>query len=691
MSVELVLERARLTNIAEEFTETELDKMADDLLMGLASDEDSRAEWKDKTEDYLKLALQVVESKSSPWPGASNIKFPMLSIAAMQFNARMYPTLVSGFDIVKGIPVGFDPSGDKAQKATRVGKHMSYQLLHEMDEWEDDMDKGLFILPMVGTFFKKTYYDAIEERNRSELVMPQDLVVNFYSKSLKEAPRVTHLMSMSSNEILENMVQGAFIDVGLFDEDDASGDETESYLTMDSNPGVSPSYGMHEQHVDEVQGLSEPSMVDNAVPHEIAEMHCWMDLDKDGYSEPYIVTLHLEKKKVLRIAPRYKTSGVLVDKETYDEEVLLKIIPDEYFTNYVFIPDPQSGVYGIGFGTLLGPINEAVNTLINQLVDAGTLSNLQSGFISPGIKVKGGIFRFKPGEWKLAQIVGDNINNKIMPLPVREPSNVLFMLLGTMTSEAEKLAGTMDIMTGEMPGQNTKATVALQAVEQGSKVFKAVSKRLYRSFTKELKKIYSLNGTYLDDTTYFNVLDTGQDEPTPIAADDYDPDLIDVMPQADPTISSQAQQISKIQAMEIGLQMGTINPQEFTKRLAVATEQSDIRTLMTMPPPAPDMAFELEKVVKQAEIELETRRVAIEEMKAQASAMKDQGIYLSALSEISTKLAAGNLAAAAQAVEEQQNRFSNIVEVATLQQTEKVRQEEKAEQSKEAPKTKPTT
>jgi len=135
MSVELVLERARLTNIAEEFTEMELDKMADDLLMGLASDEDSRAEWKEKTEDYLKLALQVVESKSSPWPGASNIKFPMLSIAAMQFNARMYPTLVSGFDIVKGIPVGFDPSGDKAQKATRVGKHMSYQLLHEMDEW----------------------------------------------------------------------------------------------------------------------------------------------------------------------------------------------------------------------------------------------------------------------------------------------------------------------------------------------------------------------------------------------------------------------------------------------------------------------------------------------------------------------------------------------------------------------------
>ena len=683
MSIDLILERARAVNIAEDFTEKELDKMADDLIMGLDSDKASRAEWEEKSEDYLKLALQVLEYKGTPWPDASNIKFPMLSIAAMQFNARMYPTLVSGFDIVKGIPVGFDPTGEKSHTAVRVGKHMSYQILHEMEEWEDDMDKGLFVLPIMGTFFKKTYYDVIEERNRSELVMPQDLVVNFYSKSLKDAPRISHLMTMSSNEIYENMVQGLFLDVGLFDEEETDSTEegTKSYTTSDSDAEVSPSLGIYGQHVDEVQGLSEPSMVDSAIPHELVEMHCLMDLDDDGYAEPYIVTLHIEQKKVLRIAPRYQTTGVLFDEAEEGGDVLLKIIADEYFTNYVFIPDPQSGVYGIGFGTLLGPINEAVNTLINQLVDAGTLSNLQSGFISPGIKVKGGVFKFKPGEWKLAQIVGDNINNKILPLPVREPSNVLFMLLGLLTSEAEKLAGTMDIMTGELPGQNTKATVALQAVEQGSKVFKAVSKRLYRAFTKELKKLYILNGTYLDDTTYFNILDTAQDQPLPIAANDYDVETVDIMPSADPTVSSQTQQINKIQAMQVGLEMGTINPQEFTRRLAVATEQPDIPTLMQMPPPQPDQEFEFEKAVKQAELTLEARRVAMEEFKAQAAALKDQGAYLESLAEISEKIQSGNIAEAKSVVEEQQAKFSNVIDMANLDDSE----DEKKEETKATP------
>jgi len=669
-------------NLAEDMHEDKLRKLAADLLTGLESDLDSRSEWESKTEDYLKLAMQVVEHKSTPWPNASNIKFPILSIAAMQFNARMYPALVPGLDIVKGLPVGEDPHGSKAMQSIRVGKHMSFQLLHQMEDWEEDMDKGLFILPMVGTFFKKTYYDSIEEINRSDLILPQDLVVNFYSKSLKSAPRISHLMAMSTNEIYEQMAQGYYADIGLFDEPIKP---DEGMLDRGSNPQMSPMNGSIEAHIDEVQGFTEPSMVDNTMPHDVVEMHCWLDLDEDYYEEPYIVTIHRETQKILRITARYQSEGVLVTETEEGEQELLKIIPDEYFTSFRFMHDPQSGVYGIGFGTLLGPINHAVNTLINQLVDSGTLSNLQSGFISPGVKVKGGIFRFKPGEWKLAQIVGDNINNKIMPLPVREPSNVLFLLLGTLTKEAEKMASTMDIMTGEMPGQNTKATVALQAVEQGSKVFKAVSKRLYRAFDKELKKLYKLNSIYLDDNTYFNVLDTAQSKPAPIASDDYDLKTVDIMPSSDPTISSQQQMIAKVQAMEIGLQLGTVNPTEFTKRMAEATEQPDIDKLMDVPPPPPNPEFELEKAVKMAELELEERRVQIEELKAQASAQKDQGAYLESLAEIGEKVRDGNLAEAQHKIDEQQAKFDNLISIDERKQANKESTEAaKAKSTKEA-------
>ncbi len=647
-------------NLAEGMDDERLTSIASDLVTGFDSDEMSRSDWLRKSEDYLKLALQIKEQKNTPWPNSANVKFPLLSISSIHFNARMYPALVNGFDIVRGMTVGRDEDGQKADQARRVSKHMSYQLLHEMEDWEDDMDAGLFILPMIGTFFKKVYYDPIDEINKSELVMPQDLSINFYSKSMKKAPRVTHILTQSTNEIREAMNQGLYHDIGLFDEPI----EEDDSLTAPTGVSVTPELGvMGNTHIDDVQGITQPSEVDNTVPHEILEMHCWLDLDHDYYEEPYIVTIHRETKKILRIIARYTAEDVVSD----EADELLKIKATEYFVNYKFIPDPQSGVYGVGFGTLLGPINETVNTLINQLLDSGTLSNMQSGWIAPGVKVRGGVFKFKPGEWKLAQFVGDNIKNKIMPLPVREPSNTLFALLGMLTTEAQKLSSVMDIMTGEMPGQNTKATVVLQAVEQGSKVFNAIAKRLYRMFSKELKMLFRLNSIHLTDEVYFNVLDKKKSEVIKTAAEDYDLESLNIMPSADPSVSSQSQRIAKVQALEPLVGQGLVNPKVYAKRFVDAVEIEDADELLEMPEPQPNEEFELEKAMAIQEAKNEAAKTDILRQAAVSKAAKEQVESMKILAEIQGMLENNELAQAQQIIDARQQQFSNQKDVAQMQ------------------------
>jgi len=670
--IQNLLTQVSVLNLADDMEDERLDKISQGLMKGFEADEVSRAEWLSRSKDYIKLALQVKETKNVPWPNSANVKFPLLSVASMHFNARMYPALVSGQDIVKTRVVGFDQEGRKAQSALRVSKHMSYQLLDQMKGWDDDMDVALFTLPMVGTFFKKIYYDPIDEVNVSELVMPQNLVVNFYSKSLDEAERVTHIMTQSSNELLENEALGIYRDIGLFEEE-VNEDENLDPTKPQTISSVTPEHGvMGKEHIDELQGLTKPSQVDNTVPHEILEMHCWMDLDDDHYEEPYIVTIHKETGKILRIVARYKAAGVVsLDDKNED---LVKIVPSEYFVSFKFLPDPQSGVYGLGFGTLLGPLNEAVNTLINQLLDAGTLSNLQSGWVSPGIKVRGGIFKFKPGEWKIAQFTGDDINKKIMPLPVREPSNVLLLLLGTLTDEAAKLSSVMDIMTGELPGQNTKATVVLQAVEQGSKVFNAIAKRLYRQLGVEFKMLFNLNSEFLEDEEYFNVLDLPNLDAVKITLEDYNIENMSIFPAADPTISSQTQKIAKIQSVEGLLAQGLINPQKYASEFVKAVELDNQEEWLNLPEPQPDEEFELEKAIAEANAQHEQAKLQIMLKDSESKAKTAEADWLRALADINDMLEKGDAAKAQQLVSERQqildernNQINHRKDVAQMQ------------------------
>jgi chaperonin GroES len=203
-------------NIAKKLKEADLIKIGSDVVEGYESDEASRREWKSNLEEWTKMALQIADKKTFPWPNASNIKFPLLSTAAMQFAASAYPTLVpSDGKVVKCRIVGSDPTGEKTQRAIRIGKHMSYQVMEEMEEWDEEMDRLLITLPIAGTVFKKTYYDPEKGRNVSCLVMPKDLVVNYWAKSLEDCERITEIHEYSQRKVEEKVRKGIYRKVDL--------------------------------------------------------------------------------------------------------------------------------------------------------------------------------------------------------------------------------------------------------------------------------------------------------------------------------------------------------------------------------------------------------------------------------------------------------------------------------------------
>jgi hypothetical protein len=573
------------TNLAEDLSEEELARIGSQVLREFEIDAQSRKDWMDQTEQWIKLATQVVETKSWPWPDSANVKFPLVTTAAMQFAARAYPALIPGLDVVRMRVVGNDADGQKAARAFRIEKHMSYQILEEMDTWEEDMDKLCMIVPIVGCAFKKTWHDSVSGHNRSELVHAKDLVVNYYATSLETASRKTHVLFRTKNQIKERISAGAYLDVELPE-------------PLSNNPQNSAA-------MDAVQKSSPPS-VDSNAPYVLLEQHRFWDLDGDGYEEPYIITIEQQSGKVLRIVARFDVESV---QKQGDKIIMIE--PIEYFTMFPFIPNPDGGFYPLGFGALLGPLNETVNTLLNQLIDSGTLSNLQAGFLSKGIRLKGGAVQFKPGEWKVVQTSGDDLRKGIFPMPTREPSNVLFQLLGTMVQSGKELASVAEIFVGKMPGQNTPATTTMATIEQGMKVFTAIYKRLFRGLKKEYQKLFRLNRIYLGPKEEFLILDTGQEGE--VSQDDYKGDITDVRPAADPQAVSEIQKLAKAQGLIELLQLGTIDKMEVTKRVLEAQGQEDIQKLINTQPPPPDP--------KQQEMQ---GKMQMEQQKAQMSMQQDQ-------------------------------------------------------------------
>jgi chaperonin GroES len=548
-----------VANIAKKLDKVTLGKIYIAASDGYDIDKSSREGWEKKNKEAFELAELIAGNKDFPFKNAANVMYPLLATASIQFAARAYSNFIKDSDVVKGMVVGADPDGRKANQAKLVGQHMSYQCLNEMEEWEEDTDKGLTILPIPGCFFKKTFFSSNLKRNVSEFRSAMDIVINYKAKSMATAPRITDVFTLYPNEIMERRLSGM-------------------YLNLD--------YGRPTSTKDEDDEIASN---DPDQPHVFLEQHTWYDLDKDGYKEPYIITFHKDSQRVARITARFDINGIKYGQKSK----ILKITPDQYYTKFPFMPALDGNIYDRGFGDFLTPINRSINTTLNQLIDSGTWYNTNSGFLGKGIQLGrgrgGGKITFQPNEWKPVGFTGDDIRKNIYPIPVKEPSLVLFNLLGFLVSAGERLSSVTEIMTGDQSNTSERPTTTLARIEQGMKVFSSIHKRLYRAFKGEYKKLYALNAKYLEPETFFRVVD----DPKSIPREAYNPEACDIIPVADPNEVTSTQKLMKAQ-MLMELQGQGYNDAEIRARFVEAMQFSEPEKLLNAPPPPPDPKIVIE-------------------------------------------------------------------------------------------------
>lgn len=609
-----------VANIAALLDDEELGKISENVNTGYEIDKESREEWEKKNKSGIDLAEQVWEQKDYPYKNAANVKYPMIATASIQFAARAYPEFVKGPDVVRGLVIGSDESGEKAARAQRIGQHMSYQCLNEMSEWEEDTDRLLTNLPIIGTAFKKTYWSSVFQRNVSEFRSAKNLVINYWAKSMETAPRMTDVFVLYPNEIEERIRSGVFVN---FDYGMPSSTESEDREVTTNDPDF---------------------------PHTFLEQHGFFDLDGDGYKEPYIFTLHKDTKRIVRIVARFS----YVERR---KNRVSKIDARQYFTKFSFMPSVSGSIYDTGFGGLLGPINSTINTTINQLLDAGHLYNLNAGFLGKGIQLGrgrgGGALEFAPGEWKQLLFSGDDLRKHVFPLPVKEPSMVLFNLLGFMVNAGDRLSSVTEILTGQQSNEAERPTTTLARIEQGLKVFSSIHKRLFRSFKSEYKKLFELNREYLNPISYFTVLDS----PMAVAKEDYDSSDCDVIPVADPNETTNTQKMIRGQIW-MGMKGQGFNDMEINKRFAEAMQEPEPEKLLQAPPPPPDPKIELEM----QKLQLEADKFQFEMLKWQAESDERQAKVVNLIAKAEQAIANAEAQEVGQQLDLYKSHLSALVE-----------------------------
>jgi chaperonin GroES len=526
LSIDTILESS---NLCELMDRDDIKAIGEKIRINYESDCQSRHEWEMRYAESEKLVMQLAEEKSFPWPGASNVRFPLLTIAALQYHARAYPALVRGSTPVSCRVIGDDPQGTKSARAKRVSEHMSFQIMEEDTQWEDSSDKALIVQSIMGCAFKKTFNSSSEHHVVSELVMPKDLVIPYYAKCLETAARLTHVIALQQDEVEERIRRGLFSrPAGTYGEAEYVGVEEENIPMPRSIPRV----GIIQETENNIDGI-QPGATDEDTPIVFLEHHFWLDLDGDGIREPYIGFVRYDDSVLYRLVARFEKDRI----ERSASGEILKIEPEHYFTKYEFIPSPDGSIYGMGFGMLLGATNEAINTIFNQLIDAGTMSNLGGGFLARGVRVRGGEYSFRPQEWKRTDSNANDLRNGIYPLPIREPSNVLLSLLNLLIDWGSRIGMATDAATGQNPGQNQKVGTTQAVIDQGEKVFNGIYKRTFRSMKKEFRLIYRLNYLNPPPTGKFDYSDESGQGGFALWQDYFESNKA-IVPAADPSIAS---------------------------------------------------------------------------------------------------------------------------------------------------------
>ena len=513
-------------NLAEYLDDYVLGSISKKLINDVESDKESRKEWMKTYTDGLKyLGMRFDEQRSQPFEGSSGVIHPILAESVTQFQAQAYKELLPAQGPVKTQIVGQRDANTEMQ-AERVAEFMNYYIMNEMPEYDPELDQLLFYLPLSGSAFKKVYYDASIRRPVSKFVPSEDLLVPYEATDLLSAERVTHIVSMSNNEVRKLQLSGFYADIDLL----GSEVETRDTVTeeIDKIQGVEPEYNNDEQ-----RRLYEI--------HTVAEIEGFEDLDENGEPTglklPYIITIDESSQKVLSVRRNYEPNDPVKNKINY-------------FVQYKFLPG--LGFYGLGLSHMIGGLSKATTSILRQLIDAGTLSNLPAGFKARGIRIRDEASPLQPGEFRDIDAPGGALRDALMPLPYKEPSNVLFSLLGLLVDSGKRFASIADMNIGDSnAAMPVGTTVAL--LEKGTKVMSAIHKRLHYSQRTEFKILARVFGEFLPPVYPYET-GSGTKE---VKLEDFSK-KVDVIPVSDPNIFSMSQRV--VMAQEL-LTMVQSNPE----------------------------------------------------------------------------------------------------------------------------------
>jgi len=527
MEIEIVPEEDDFSkNLAEDLNDSELSILASDLISDFDDDVSSRKEWIQTYVDGLELLGLKIEERSEPWEGACGIYHPLLSEALVKFQAETVMSLFPAAGPVKTKIIGKETQ-DKKEAALRVQEDMNYQLTEQMPEYRPETERLIWGLGLSGNAFRKVYEDPSLNRQVALFVPAEDVVVPYGATDLASAARVTHVMRKNENELRKLQVAGFYLDIDLGDPENTL-DEVEKKIAekLGFKATVDNRYKLLEMHVD----LDLPGF-----EHE-------EDGEKTGIALPYVVTIEKGTSKVLSIRRNWKQN----DK---------KFIKRQHFVHYGYIPG--FGFYCFGLIHLIGAFAKSGTSIIRQLVDAGTLSNLPGGFKTRGLRVKGDDTPIAPGEFRDVDVASGTMKDNIMPLPYKEPSQVLMALLGQIVEDGRRFANTADLQTSDMSSQAPVGTT-LAILERTLKVMSAVQARIHFSLKQELKLLKNIIADNApSDYDY-------EPEEGSRKAKKSDYKNVDVIPVSDPNASTMAQKIVQYQAV---LQLAQTSPQFYNMPL----------------------------------------------------------------------------------------------------------------------------
>ena len=505
-------------NLAEDMDEGTLNSIAGDLLEAFDGDTASRKDWLQTYIDGLELLGLRIEQRTEPWSGACGVFHPLLSEALVKFQAETIMETFPPSGPVKTTIIGKE-TPKKKQASVNVAADMNFQLTEVMTEYRPEHERMLWGLGLSGNAFKKVYYDPALERQISLYVPAEDLVVPYGASNLDSAERVTHVMRKSKNEVIKLQASGFYRDVDLGEPTRGNLDEVEKKIA--ENMGFSATsderFKILEIHVD--LDLSEYDEKDPEADSDEMEM--------GGIALPYVVTIEKSTQTVLAIYRNWAP----------DDEKKLK---REHFVHYPYIPG--FGFYAFGLVHLLGSFAKSGTSLIRQLVDAGTLSNLPGGFKTRGMRIKGDDTPISPGEFRDVDVASGNIKENIMTLPYKEPSQVLFSLMQNIVEEGRKFASTTDLKISDMSSQSPVGTT-LAILERTLKVMSSVHSRVHYAMKRELRLLAAIIRDFTPDEYDYEPEEGGR------KAKKADYDMVDVIPVSDPNASTMAQKVTQWQAV----------------------------------------------------------------------------------------------------------------------------------------------